>query len=245
MGICGTAPLPSFLILCAPHSAGRQSATAAVATKTSWRAASGSTASCICSALCTSMRVTWRGVGRCTGPATSVTIGAGLLRRTRDGKAHLAAGQVGDAAHRVDGLEGGPSGDQHALAGQTLWAGRRPPGPRTTRWLRACGHRRFRRRPGRPQPGPGSCCRRRAAAPDCAAWPDAPTSRGSLPAPAAAGSVRSAAPDTAGSATRRPGPCASLAMKSALAGATSTASASRVRLMCAMALGSRASHWLV
>jgi len=34
-------------------------------------------------------------------------------------------------------------------------------------------------------------------------------------------------------------------MKSALAGATSTASASRVRLMCGMWLGSRASHWLV
>ena len=34
-------------------------------------------------------------------------------------------------------------------------------------------------------------------------------------------------------------------MKSALAGATSTASASRVRLMCAMLLASRASHWLV
>jgi len=34
-------------------------------------------------------------------------------------------------------------------------------------------------------------------------------------------------------------------MKSALAGATSTASASRVRLMCAMLLASRASHWLL
>ena len=32
-------------------------------------------------------------------------------------------------------------------------------------------------------------------------------------------------------------PCSSLAMKSALAGATSTASASRVRLMCAMLFG--------
>ena len=37
-------------------------------------------------------------------------------------------------------------------------------------------------------------------------------------------------------------PWASCAMKSALAGATSTASASRVRLMCAMLLASRASH---
>jgi hypothetical protein len=40
-------------------------------------------------------------------------------------------------------------------------------------------------------------------------------------------------------------PWASLAMKSALAGATSIASASRDRLMCAMLLGSRVSHWLV
>ena len=34
-------------------------------------------------------------------------------------------------------------------------------------------------------------------------------------------------------------------MKSALAGATTMASASRDRLMCAMLFGSRASHWLV
>ncbi len=34
-------------------------------------------------------------------------------------------------------------------------------------------------------------------------------------------------------------------MKSALAGAISTASASRLRLMWAMLLASRASHWLV
>ena len=34
-------------------------------------------------------------------------------------------------------------------------------------------------------------------------------------------------------------------MKSALAGATSTALASRVRSMCAMLLGCRASHWLL
>ncbi len=34
-------------------------------------------------------------------------------------------------------------------------------------------------------------------------------------------------------------------MKSALAGATRMASASRERLMCAMLLGSRASHWLL
>ena len=36
----------------------------------------------------------------------------GLAGGARDGKAHLAAGRVGDAAHRVDGLEGRPGGDQ-------------------------------------------------------------------------------------------------------------------------------------
>ena len=40
-------------------------------------------------------------------------------------------------------------------------------------------------------------------------------------------------------------PLASLAMKSADAGATISASAARVRPMCAMLLGSRVSHWLV
>ena len=40
-------------------------------------------------------------------------------------------------------------------------------------------------------------------------------------------------------------PTASLAIRSALAGAISTASASRVRLMWGMLLGSEASHWWV
>ena len=40
-------------------------------------------------------------------------------------------------------------------------------------------------------------------------------------------------------------PWASLAMKSALAGATTMACASRDRLMCAMLLGWLASHWLL
>ena len=37
-----------------------------------------------------------------------------------DGEAHLAAGKVGDAAHRVDGLVGWPGTDQHMLARQHL-----------------------------------------------------------------------------------------------------------------------------
>ena len=45
---------------------------------------------------------------------------AGLLGRAREGETHLAAGQVGQATHRVDGLEGGPGRDQHAPARQAL-----------------------------------------------------------------------------------------------------------------------------
>jgi hypothetical protein len=45
-------------------------------------------------------------------------IGAGFTGCARNGKTHLAARQVGDAAHRVDGLVGGAGRDQHMLAGQ-------------------------------------------------------------------------------------------------------------------------------
>ncbi len=72
-GATASPALAFFLILCSAVCAGRQSATAAVATKTWCVAARGSTASSISRALCTSMRVTPSGVGRCTGPATSVT----------------------------------------------------------------------------------------------------------------------------------------------------------------------------
>ena len=40
--------------------------------------------------------------------------------RTGDGKSHLAAGQVGDATHGVNGLIGGASAHQHVLACQHL-----------------------------------------------------------------------------------------------------------------------------
>ena len=202
----GASFLPSFLILCSSSCAGRQSATAAVATKMSCAGAAGSTASNICCALVTSMRRTPRGVGRCTGPATSVTCGAGLGGGARDREAHLAAAQVGDAAHRVDGLEGRAGGDQHAAAGQQL--GLEEGDQLVAQFVgfehaavadlaaglvaAARAQHAWRRRP--------------APAPRCAAWPGAPTSRGSSPAPAAAGSARSAAPGTAGSAGRRRGP---------------------------------------
>ncbi len=44
----------------------------------------------------------------------------GLGAGPSDRKAHLAARQVGDPAHRVHGLEGGAGGHQHATAGQHL-----------------------------------------------------------------------------------------------------------------------------
>jgi hypothetical protein len=91
-----------------------------VATKTSCASAAGSTASNIWRALLTSMRVTWRGVSRCTGPATSVTCAPASCAARAIAKTHLAAGQIGDAAHRVDGLEGGAGGDQHPPAREQL-----------------------------------------------------------------------------------------------------------------------------
>ena len=50
-----------------------------------------------------------------TGPATSVTSAPASARRARDREAHLAARPVGQAAHRIDRLEGRPGGDEHAL----------------------------------------------------------------------------------------------------------------------------------
>ena len=40
------------------------------------------------------------------------------MRSARQGKTHLAAGAVGNAAHRVNRLKGGAGGNQHALARQ-------------------------------------------------------------------------------------------------------------------------------
>ena len=102
------------------------------------------------------MRRTPRGVGRCTGPATSVTSAPASARGARDREAHLAARQVGDAAHRVDRLEGRAGGDQHAACRAAPWAGRRRSARRAVPPARACGRRRSRRRPGRRLPGPST-----------------------------------------------------------------------------------------
>ena len=47
-------------------------------------------------------------------------LGARFAGRSRDGKPHLAAGEVGDAAHRVDGFKGGTGGDQNPAPTQAL-----------------------------------------------------------------------------------------------------------------------------
>jgi hypothetical protein len=143
--------------------AGRQSATAAVATKTSCCGASGSTASHICCAL---VHVDARHAarrGQRTGPATSVTARP-PRRGAGDGKTHLAAGVVGDAAHRVDGLEGGPGRDQHAAAGQALGLEEGDQFVDAARTAPACGRRRSRRRPGRPRQAPAG------TAPSATTW---------------------------------------------------------------------------
>jgi hypothetical protein len=69
----GVSPEPSFLIFWSAAVAGRQSATAAVATNTSARSTWFCTAASMSRAERTSTRVTPRGVGSATGPATSVT----------------------------------------------------------------------------------------------------------------------------------------------------------------------------
>ena len=69
----GVSPCAVFLIFCSATCATRQSATAAVATKTDASPTHDKTAPCISAADCTSMRVTPRGVGKCTGPAITVT----------------------------------------------------------------------------------------------------------------------------------------------------------------------------
>ena len=194
---------PSFLIFCSDSRAGRQSATAAVATNTS-RAAPPAAAPRRASrcAVVTSMRRTPRGVGRCTGPATSVTSAPASRAARAIGEAHLAARQVGDAAHRVDRLEGRPGGDEHALAEQRLRLEERDQlleqlvglehaaVADLAAGLLAAAHAEH-----------GGAVGRDLRA-GCAASPGAPTSRGSWPARRAAGSARSAAPGTAAAAAR-------------------------------------------
>ena len=152
----GTRPLPSFLILCSPQQP------AASRPPPRWRRNIVLRAPAAAPRRASAAR--WHvdaphmaRRGQVHGAGHQRHLGAGLLRRTRDGKAHLAAGQVGDAAHRIDGLEGRPGRDQHASCRPAAWAATTRSSRRTSRRPRACGRRRFRRRPGRPPPGRGCC----------------------------------------------------------------------------------------
>jgi hypothetical protein len=78
-----------------------------------------STAARICSALATGTQRTSAGTARLTGPLTSTT-SAPLAHRRAPGVTHLSRADVGDAAHRVDRLEGGPRGHHHLASGQYL-----------------------------------------------------------------------------------------------------------------------------
>lgn len=55
-----------------------------------------------------------------TGPGDQRHIGATATGSARDGVPRLAAGTVGDIAHRVDGLDGRPGGDHNMLALKVL-----------------------------------------------------------------------------------------------------------------------------
>ena len=197
--------LRAFLIFASATPATRQSATAAVATKTSLAGAAASIASCISTAVVTSMRRHAARRGQVHRAGDQGDVGAGLGGGACDREAHLAARAVGQAAHRIDRLEGRPGGHQHALAGEQL---RLEEGDQRVAQLGGLEH------PAVADLAAGLVAAARAehgravgarAGRSCAASPDAPTSRGSSPAPPAAGSARSAAPGRRATAARRRG----------------------------------------
>ena len=146
------------------RSATRQSATAAVATKTSLRRRrrpSPRRASRARSS--TSMRRTPARRRERDRAGDERDVGAGLGGGARDREAHLAARPVGEAAHRIDRLEGRPGGDQHAPAGEHLRLEERDQLVEQLGRPRACGRRRSRRTPGRRCPGRARSRRRRAS----------------------------------------------------------------------------------
>ena len=107
-----------FLTFCVGTLARWKSATAAALITMPAASRCSNTASRISAAVRTGTTSTPRGRSRCTGPETRMT----RAPRGRGGfgqrVAHLAAGAVGDVAHRVERLLRGPGGDQHGLAFQ-------------------------------------------------------------------------------------------------------------------------------
>ena len=58
--------------------------------------------------------------GQMHGAGDQRDLRARQARRARNGKAHLAAGAVGEAPHEVDGFKRRPGRDHHAAARQCL-----------------------------------------------------------------------------------------------------------------------------
>ena len=110
-----------FLIFCSPALATRQSATAAAKIATSTGSAR-SAARSMSRAVSTCTTITPGGSGTFTGPLISVTLAPARRGRGGDGVALLAGRAVGDVAHRIDRLVRRTGGDQHALAFERLRA---------------------------------------------------------------------------------------------------------------------------
>ncbi|MCY1524695.1 hypothetical protein D9M68_596410 [compost metagenome] len=237
----GVWPLPSFLIFWSLCVAGRQSATAAVATKMLAACAARVVASSISCADSTSMRLTPRGVGRCTGPATSVTSAPASRAARAMAKPilpdeWLVMPRIGSSASKV-----GPAVTSTFCPASSLgWK-------KAVMSSSSCAGSSMRPSPVSPQacqplptpstvaPSADTCIRLRCVA----GW--AHISRFMAGAiNSGTRSVGRARHSRLSSSSERP--CTSRAMKSALQGASTIASASRLRLMCGMLFGSRASH---
>ena len=163
-------------------------------------------------------------------------------RGLRDRIAHLAGASIGDAAHRVYRLVGRACSDQNTFCRQEfgLEEGAQYPAPIAP--PPASVPCPLRRRPARRYPAQAPARRRQSVARRCAVSRHSTTFRGSSPVRPSTGSC---APGTRLESRSSARPCASLAMKSALAGAITIASAARLRLMCAILFGTLASHWSV
>ena len=166
------------------------------------------------------------GSGRSTGPGDQRHLGAGLRRRPRDGVALLAGGAVGDVAHRIDRLVRRPGGDEHVLAGERTARRRQQAldGRRRSPAARPCGRARSRPRPwrrrwGRRRATPSACrvSRLRCVAGCC-------HMRTFIAGAIRIGRVVASSTVEARSSAWPP---AILAMRLAVAGATTTRSASR------------------
>ena len=144
------------------------------------------------------------------------------------------------------GSKVGPAVSSTCLPGQQLGLEERDDVLEQFVGLQHAAVARFRRRPGRPRPGRAARRRRRAAAPTLRCVAGFSHISTFIAGATSRRCARGRAPAPASRAGRRPDPCATLAMKCAVAGATTIASAPRVRSMCGIALPHCvASHWSV